>query len=116
MNVDEYQAAALSTADYKDDDQALMCAITGMPGELGEAMEALKKYVREDDEKAGMSPINAFRKFQAKTVFELGDLMWYIAVYSHIWDIRLSDILDANVAKLSSRAQRGVLHSSGDHR
>jgi NTP pyrophosphatase (non-canonical NTP hydrolase) len=116
MDMNTYQATALSTASYKDDDQALLCTTAGLQGELGEAMEALKKYIREDDEKAGMPPIEAFKKFQSTTVKELGDLMWYIAVYAWIWDITLEDICTHNVSKLSDRVKRGVLHGSGDER
>ena len=116
MTIDEYQKAVLTTALYKDDDQAFLCSVTGMQGELGEIMEALKKYTREDDEKAGMSPIDAYFKFKTATTLELGDLLWYIALYAHLWNISLGDVLDSNISKLSSRAQRGVLHGSGNHR
>ena len=114
MNFTDYQEHATSTADFDDDDQALDCVLAGLTGELGEMMEAWKKYRRGDDVKAGMSEIGAFRKFKAKTILEAGDVLWYLSMYLYLWDIDLERVALMNLNKLSERQANGVLHGSGD--
>ena len=112
MDFSEYQEMAVSTAKYKDDDQALDCVIAGLMGELGELMEVWKKFRREDDVKAGMSVLDAFRKFKARTTHEAGDILWYLAVYLYIFDIDMDKAAMLNLNRLRKRLEDGVLHAS----
>ena len=47
---------------------------------------------------------------------ELGDVLWYIAVFAHHLGVPLEDVAQHNVDKLQSRKQRGKLQGSGDNR
>ena len=47
---------------------------------------------------------------------ELGDVLWYVAVLADYLDLSLDDIATANLAKLASRQERGVLGGNGDNR
>ena len=47
---------------------------------------------------------------------ELGDILWHVAAIAQDYGWNLSDVAHGNIAKLSSRKQRGVLTGSGDNR
>jgi NTP pyrophosphatase (non-canonical NTP hydrolase) len=47
---------------------------------------------------------------------ELGDVLWYVAQLSSELGFELSEIAEANLNKLASRAARNVIAGSGDHR
>jgi hypothetical protein len=47
---------------------------------------------------------------------ELSDVCWYAAVLAFELDYFLEDIMQMNLDKLASRAQRGVIQGSGDNR
>jgi NTP pyrophosphatase (non-canonical NTP hydrolase) len=47
---------------------------------------------------------------------ELGDPLWYITSLADDLGYTLQEVVDANVEKLSSRRDRGVIHGSGDNR
>ena len=47
---------------------------------------------------------------------ELGDVLWYISALASDLGVTLEDVAADNVAKLRSRAERGVLGGSGDNR
>lgn len=116
MDFSEYQERAMTTAQYDNDDQAFMCAITGLQGELGELMEVLKKYKRGDDEKAGMSDIAAFKKFKANSIMEAGDVLWYLSLYLYLLDIDMDRVALLNLNKLRKRAEADAIQGSGDWR
>lgn len=116
----EYQSAAATTAMFPEvrvhpDDGRLsqearfVYPAMGLAGETGEVMELLKKAVR--DEGGHMSPerLGRLRK-------ELGDVLWYVAQIATECGLSLDDVAEANIAKLASRQERGVLGGSGDER
>ena len=47
---------------------------------------------------------------------EIGDVLWYIASIAVDLDSSLEEVAEVNVSKLASRAERGVIHGSGDDR
>ena len=47
---------------------------------------------------------------------ELGDVMWYLSRLANYHGLTLRGIIAANIEKLSSRRDRGVLHGNGDNR
>ncbi len=47
---------------------------------------------------------------------ELGDLVWYIAALAIELNLSFNDIAQANIDKLLSRKERGVITGSGDDR
>jgi len=84
---------------------AIVYPALGLIGEAGEITEKVKKWLRGDTEldKEGI-------------LKELGDPLWYITSLADDLGFTLQDVVDANVEKLSSRKERGVLKGSGDNR
>lgn len=109
MNVDDYQAAALTTAIYPNRGANFVYPVLGMVGEAGEVAEKVKKVIRDGN---GILT----DPDREKIALELSDVAWYVAVLAAELDYNLSEIFQMNLDKLASRAQRGVLSGSGDNR
>lgn len=82
----------------------LYIASTGLAGETGEVLEKLKKHIRD-----------GFLDRQA-LLAELGDTLYYLVMIGRMFGFGLDDIIRANMDKLKDRAERGVVHGSGDNR
>ncbi len=109
MNLNEYQTLALRTASPKDKKNELFHLLLGLCGEAGEIAEKSKKIIRDHD--------SDFSKFDAADLTkELGDVLWHVAVIADYFDIPLETVGDANIKKLASRLERGVIGGSGDNR
>lgn len=115
MTFDEYQKQALTTDVMTRSktasvaDPAHVAKILGLVGEAGEVADKYKKLIRD---KAGVMT----ETDKTEMTKELGDVLWYIAALAHYMDVPLKDVANANLDKLSSRKQRGVLHGKGDNR
>ncbi len=97
MNLDEYQQAALRTTNPNlDRSQRLLDAAAGLAEEAGETLGLVRKHVYQDH------PLDRDRLTK-----ELGDVLWCLAVAADTAGIKLSDIAEANVAKLRARYPEG---------
>ena len=47
---------------------------------------------------------------------ELGDVLWYLAVFADNLGLKLDDIARHNLQKLADRYKRGTLKGAGDNR
>lgn len=79
--------------------------LLGLVGETGEVSEKIKKTIRDGKDVV-----------REDIVKELGDILWYLTALGEDFGISLIEIAKANVEKLESRAQRGVISGSGDNR
>lgn len=102
-----YQRQALTTA--KSTALRLPYLIPGLCAEAGEVADKYAKFVRDDNGHL----IDKLRESMKK---ELGDVLWFVAVTAHFFDLDLGEIAQANLAKLKSRQERGVIGGSGDDR
>ncbi len=84
---------------------AIIYPTLGLCGEAGEIAEKVKKYLRGDKELDKQA-----------LLMELGDPLWYITALADDLGFSLQDVVDANIEKLTSRKERGVLKGSGDDR
>lgn len=84
---------------------AIIYPALGLCGEAGEISEKVKKWLRGDKELDKQALLK-----------ELGDPLWYITSLADDLGFTLQDVVDANVEKLNSRKDRGVLKGSGDDR
>ena len=108
MELSDYQRTSRRTAGYPRDAWLAYPAL-GLAGEAGEVAEHAKKAIRDD----GGEITPERRAAMAK---ELGDVLWYVAQLATELELDLDEVAQANLDKLLSRQQRGVLSGSGDDR
>ena len=92
MDFKAYQEAVVEMPLY--DDPAL-----GLPGEVGEVLELIKKDRRPGDRR---KPID-----QEDLKKEMGDVLWYLTRIANNYGIDLVDIAVTNVDKLTKRHGKG---------
>lgn len=113
MNLDEYSKKAIATLTdnyaHGDVTAQMMGQVLGLAGESGEVLEKFKKILRD---KSGIITEDDKKEI----VKELGDILWYVNAVSHLLGYELEDVAQANIEKLASRRDRGMLHGSGDNR
>lgn len=109
MLLSEYQNRSRETAVYPNAGNNLVYPTLGLAGEAGEVAEKVKKLIRDDE-----GVLTDERR--AAIAKELGDVLWYVAQVATEADLDLDDVAAANLRKLLSRAERGVLQGSGDDR
>ncbi|MQP68640.1 nucleotide pyrophosphohydrolase [Niveispirillum sp. SYP-B3756] len=99
MDFNDYQQEALRTnrvraSDDINDSTALIVPMLGLAGETGQLLSEYKKHLRDGE---------AHRLFKERVSEELGDLLWYIANVASKFDLSLSDVAAANLAKVKQR-------------
>lgn len=122
MQMNGYQSLASETATYcvscsvlanRDQDSfrvhKLSYCTLGLCGEAGEVANKVKKVIR--DHNGVMST-----EFKTAIKGELGDCLWYISQMCEELGFTLEDVAQANIEKLQSRQDRGVIGGSGDER
>lgn len=110
MTFDEYQKKALQTAITNPDplmDKTIWAM--GISGEAGEVIEKWKKIVAYRKGEITEEDIKEISK-------ELGDVVWYIAVFAQALGLSLDEVMQQNVQKLEDRQKRDVLKGAGDNR
>ena len=110
---DEYQRAALTTAEYPNVGENLVYPAMGLAGESGEFCDKVKKMWRNLNTMRAHSLTSEKRMEMLK---ELGDVLWYIAACAKEMNAPLSFIAQENINKLLDRRARGVIKSEGDNR
>jgi NTP pyrophosphatase (non-canonical NTP hydrolase) len=110
MTFEEYQKQALTTVISSNDSfKDSLHWVLGINGEAGEVAEKIKKIIR--DKNGVMS-----KQDKLELGKELGDVLWYLAVFAHDLGLSLDKIATENLDKLQSRKARGVLGGAGDNR
>jgi NTP pyrophosphatase (non-canonical NTP hydrolase) len=109
MDLNSYQQSARTTARYPDVGANPIYPTLGLSGEAGEVADKVKKVLRD---RGGV--FDAAVREELK--LELGDVLWYVAQLASELGLSLDEVAEANLAKLASRATRGRLSGSGDHR
>lgn len=110
MTFDEYQKKAKTTAIYpKFGGVTWVYPALGLASEAGEVANKLKKVIR--DQNGAMTD-----EVRQAVKAEIGDALWYISQLAGELDFKLEDVASSNLAKLSSRKERGKLQGKGDNR
>lgn len=122
MDFDTYQKQSELTAIYPGKGTLIGLLYVGLGlGEAGEVQGKIKKILRDDltvddlDTIATEPVVYTNARIDAISG-ELGDVLWYLAQTATELGLSLSDIAEANLEKLNSRKERGVLKGSGDNR
>ena len=109
MELNEYQEKSRATALYPNLGSNTIYPTLGLVGEAGEVADKVKKVLRDNN--------GQFDEDIKKAImYELGDVLWYIAQLSTELGYDLNDIAYENLKKLESRACRGKISGSGDKR
>jgi len=93
---DKYRQAVIAlglAGETSETAELLMRAYEGakLMVHAGRASELVKKELRDG------------REISQALILELGDVLWYVTAIAHLHDLKLSDIMLANIAKLSAR-------------
>ena len=103
MELNEYQKQAMTTRMRSCDNFSYM--MLNLVGEVGEFASKAAKAIRKDD-----AVINGNEYWTTEVLeplmLEAGDILWQLAGLC----------AEANLAKLASRKERGVIDGSGDYR
>jgi NTP pyrophosphatase (non-canonical NTP hydrolase) len=111
LTISQYELNAIKTAIRTEDrDKDLARFTLGIPGEVGEVCEIIKKHNRGDYNLFEDGPL------LVKMKKELGDVIWYLTAVGHVLGIRLEDIMETNNEKLLDRLERNKIKGSGDDR
>lgn len=110
MNFNDYQKRALTTALKTDDDfKDLLHWVLGINGEAGEIAEKVKKIIRDKNGKVSETD-------KKELSSEVGDVLWYLAVFTDSLGIPFEAIAQQNLSKLADRHKRDRLQGNGDNR
>lgn len=112
LDADKYQSDACKFATENAKTPAYLVA--GLAEETGELCGKFAKAVRN-------GTLNADFTLTDKTktdgmVKELGDVLWFCANLAEWLGVPLSEVMAANIVKLTDRAERGVIVGEGDER
>ena len=112
MDMDAYQAFTRTTASYRQPTTGvrdggsgrrnnLEYVHMGITSEVGELCDLRKLEIRDG--------LTISRQERMK---ELGDILWYLARLAAEYDILLSEVANANMAKLMERQARGTINKT----
>lgn len=110
MKLSDYQQKAPNTAHHHKD--AMMDTTIwalGIAGEAGEVVDKWKKIVAYKDGNYTDDDLKELAK-------EMGDVLWYLAMFANNLGLSLDEIASQNIEKLASRQERGVIKGAGDNR
>ncbi len=109
MELNQYQALAMTSAIYPNKGSNVIYPTLGLCGESGEIAEKIKKVIRDN---------NGIISDETKQLLvkELGDVLWYVSAISNELGVDLNTVAEVNVAKLSNRVKNNTIHGSGDNR
>lgn len=109
MNFKEYQKKANTFAEYEETHYPFL----GLAEEVGEFLGIAAKRARGDNliERYG-----SMDKLDGAILKEAGDILWMLAECLTSMGLSLQEVAEANIAKLTSRKERGVIKGAGDDR
>lgn len=106
---DWYQAQSFATWGVIETNHPIVYPTLGLTNEAGELAGKVKKIFRDRDGQITEADREALKG-------ELGDVLWYLTQICTQLDLSLAEVAQANIAKLSSRRERGKISGDGDDR
>lgn len=109
MDLQDYQTQSRRTWSRIHTDHPLVYPTLGLTNEAGEVAGKIKKIFRDKEGVVSEADRQALKG-------ELGDVLWYLAQICTELDLSLAEVAEANINKLLSRLDRGVIGGEGDER
>ncbi len=106
---DWYQVQSFATWGVIETNHPIVYPTLGLTNEAGELSGKVKKIFRDRDGQITEADREALKG-------ELGDILWYLTQICTQLDLSLAEVAQANIAKLSSRRERGKIGGDGDDR
>jgi NTP pyrophosphatase (non-canonical NTP hydrolase) len=124
LTMNGYQEAAMKTCMRTCRNFSYM--MLNLVGEMGEFASKVAKDIRRGGVEIGttMYENNMIPRMnedewwdrQDEYMAEAGDILWQLSGLCEVMGWRLEDVAKANLEKLASRKQRGVIDGEGDNR
>lgn len=109
MQFNDYQSKAARTAKYPVIGKKYIYPALGLASESGEVLGKIKKVFRDYE---GVIS----KDYKQALKYELGDVLWYVAMLAKDLGFKLDDLAQMNLKKLSSRVKRSKIAGDGDNR
>lgn len=104
-----YQEQSRKTYSDITCDDPIIYPTLGLVNEAGEVAGKMKKIFRDRGGVIGDEEREALKQ-------ELGDVLWYLTQICTNLNLTLEEVAEANLDKLFSRLERGVIRGDGDNR
>lgn len=116
ITLNEYQERAMTTCMPASENFSYM--FLNLVGEIGELSSKIAKAIRKDQLTIDRNKIycQLGHEFETGLKAEAGDILWQLAGLCHSLGWTLNEIGQANLDKLASRQERGVIDGNGDFR
>ena len=124
LTMNGYQEAAMKTCMRTCRNFSYM--MLNLVGEVGELASKVAKDIRRGRVEIGTTMCenemiprmnqDEWWDRQDEYMAEAGDILWQLSGLCEVMGWRLEDVAKANLAKLASRKQRGVIDGEGDNR
>jgi len=116
MHFDEYQKESRKVATYPMLGSNILYPAMGAAGEAGELLDKVKKHWRNTNALIPELKDLLTKEQVDAIVYEIGDVLWYLAALASELGLSLEEIAEKNLAKLFDRYARGKIKSEGDNR
>ena len=114
MELNDYQKKAMETCMDTCKNDSYM--ILNLVAEVGEFAGKIAKAIRKKDCRFDDGDYLFYKHTIDDLKLEAGDILWQLAGLCKTMCWTLEDVAQANLDKLASRQQRGVIDGNGDHR
>ena len=113
MELNEYQKQAMTTRMRSCDNFSYM--MLNLVGEVGEFASKVAKQIRKEE--ASINGNELWTTMNTESLMlEAGDILWQLAGVCDAFGWSLEEVAQANLDKLASRKERGVIDGNGDYR
>lgn len=113
MELNEYQKQAMTTRMRSCDNFSYM--FLNLVGEVGELASKVAKQIRKEEATINGNELWTTMENEP-LMLEAGDILWQLAGLCDTFGWTLEQVAEANLAKLASRKERGVIDGNGDYR
>lgn len=113
MELNDYQKQAMTTRMRSCDNFSYM--MLNLVGEVGEFASKVAKQIRKEE--ATINGNELWTTMDTESLMlEAGDILWQLAGLCYVFGWSLEQVAQANLDKLASRKERGVIDGNGDYR